>query len=232
MQRLPRISRRGGRRGRRRTLGQRRHRRDSRRRNRPTEDHGDAPCRLLQAVGFGSHEIEDYSSDEGRRAMNPGADAPDPRICTAGHARGRQGHLGKIEKESWRFVGESRGRDRQVAASFNCHYQVWSACRDCDASDGGRSRRLRRARGRFQTGRSQPGSGHCHGGHDDHDGHDGSRDRSGRDVEGSAEHCDSTYGDRCLDPIAIHGQGYRSDGAESTDHSAIHQSECQSVKTL
>ena len=56
-----------------------------------------------------------------------------------------------------------------------------------------------------------------------HDGsHDGPRDASARDVEGSAEHCDSKCSDRCLSSsIAILGQGYRSDGAESTHHSAI-----------
>ena len=84
--------------------------------------------------------------------MNAGADAPDARISAAGHAWRRQRHPGKIEKESRRFFGESRRRERQVAASFNCHDHGWPACRDHDASDGGCSSRLRRAWRRFHTG--------------------------------------------------------------------------------
>jgi hypothetical protein len=88
--------------------------------------------------------------------MNPGADAPDARISAAGHARRRQRHPRKIEKESRRFISESRRRERQVAASFNCHDHGRPACRDRDAPDGDRSTRLRRAWRRFHTGRNRP----------------------------------------------------------------------------
>ena len=88
--------------------------------------------------------------------MNAGADAQDARIWTAGHARGRQRHPGKVEKESRRFLGESRRRERQVAGSFNCHHNGCPACRDRDASDGGPSNRLRRALRRFYTAGNQP----------------------------------------------------------------------------